>query len=648
MEGPIALLVEALRRIDPDAGIVDAADWMRLAVLLDGETTPAAMPDNADAKPKQGPSADAALNDKRQAAGSEQDDEAHRAATEDDSESHSGYEADESTSELFVANSSVQGDALPMLSPGGRALPAPLAISRALRPLVRRVSAPELSPVLDEEGSIRRVVDSDLWQLLFRSRTKPWLELALVVDEAPSMRIWQRTTRELTELFARLGAFSDVRIWRLRIDVEAAAPQLFASTGRVQRSHKELLGSAQQRLILIVSDCVSPAWRSENLIDWLGDWGKAHPTGLLQVLPSQQLWSRGALGHARRWAVSAPAPAIPNQALRRRALSTLPPSTSNSGVPLMPPLPMTTLAPDRLGDWARLVAATGSVQMVGFVFQPSPIEVINKEGPIDWQARYQAFRENASPKAIKLASLLAAAPLRLPVIRLVQASLLPGSGQTHLAEFFLSGLIERVESAVGEPEPVDADQDPDQIEYDFLSPELRHRLLSDGRIYEAIAVQRCVGDYLSQRLDGPNPFLAAVESGDPSRAYSEMGGGEAFARVTQQVLNWLGVPQGHAKLDQGARRGSVAGASTAAETESMGHAESDPTAAEVRMPSPRPIRLLHLSDIHFSKGRGWDADPILRHLAKRISDDVAAGRSRGHTAPDPRARRSRGARADRY
>jgi formylglycine-generating enzyme required for sulfatase activity/predicted phosphodiesterase len=41
--------------------------------------------------------------------------------------------------------------------------------------------------------------------------------------------------------------------------------------------------------------------------------------------------------------------------------------------------------------------------------------------------------------------------------------------------------------------------------------------------------------------------------------------------------------------------------------------------------SSRPIRLLHLSDIHFSKGRSWDADPILRHLAKQISDDVAAG-----------------------
>jgi len=42
-------------------------------------------------------------------------------------------------------------------------------------------------------------------------------------------------------------------------------------------------------------------------------------------------------------------------------------------------------------------------------------------------------------------------------------------------------------------------------------------------------------------------------------------------------------------------------------------------------PTPTPIRLLHLSDIHFRVDRRWDADPILRHLAGRIGDDVAAG-----------------------
>jgi 3',5'-cyclic AMP phosphodiesterase CpdA len=45
----------------------------------------------------------------------------------------------------------------------------------------------------------------------------------------------------------------------------------------------------------------------------------------------------------------------------------------------------------------------------------------------------------------------------------------------------------------------------------------------------------------------------------------------------------------------------------------------------LRNTSPTPIRLLHLSDIHFRADRRWDADPILRHLAERIGRDVAAG-----------------------
>lgn len=38
-----------------------------------------------------------------------------------------------------------------------------------------------------------------------------------------------------------------------------------------------------------------------------------------------------------------------------------------------------------------------------------------------------------------------------------------------------------------------------------------------------------------------------------------------------------------------------------------------------------PIRLLHLSDIHFRTGTAWDADPVLRSLASFIGQDVQAG-----------------------
>ncbi len=36
-----------------------------------------------------------------------------------------------------------------------------------------------------------------------------------------------------------------------------------------------------------------------------------------------------------------------------------------------------------------------------------------------------------------------------------------------------------------------------------------------------------------------------------------------------------------------------------------------------------PVRILHLSDFHFSVGRHWDADPILRELAAFIGQDIA-------------------------
>ncbi len=46
------------------------------------------------------------------------------------------------------------------------------------------------------------------------------------------------------------------------------------------------------------------------------------------------------------------------------------------------------------------------------------------------------------------------------------------------------------------------------------------------------------------------------------------------------------------------------------------------------MPTPndhRPIRILHLSDIHFRADKGWDADPVLRALARFIKAEVDAG-----------------------
>lgn len=39
----------------------------------------------------------------------------------------------------------------------------------------------------------------------------------------------------------------------------------------------------------------------------------------------------------------------------------------------------------------------------------------------------------------------------------------------------------------------------------------------------------------------------------------------------------------------------------------------------------QPIRILHLSDIHFRVGKAWDADPVLRALARYVKTEVEGG-----------------------
>jgi predicted MPP superfamily phosphohydrolase len=39
----------------------------------------------------------------------------------------------------------------------------------------------------------------------------------------------------------------------------------------------------------------------------------------------------------------------------------------------------------------------------------------------------------------------------------------------------------------------------------------------------------------------------------------------------------------------------------------------------------QPIRILHLSDVHFRVGKGWEADPVTRALARFIKTEVEEG-----------------------
>lgn len=214
---------------------------------------------------------------------------------------------------------------LPFSSPRVTALPQRLALGRALRTLKRTAPSPTRF-VLDEDATVQRIADERNWLPVMRPARERWLELVLLADESPSMTVWYALVGELQDLLEQSGAFRTVQRWGFYADPEQAAALRFYAGSRFwegtarYRSPAELNDPRGRRLILLVSDCVSAAWRQPGLNGFLADW-KGTPATLVQVLP-ERLW--GAHGSALGTGSSPARP--PARPAQRRSAGPTPPS----------------------------------------------------------------------------------------------------------------------------------------------------------------------------------------------------------------------------------------------------------------------------------------------------------------------------------
>ncbi len=421
------------------------------------------------------------------------------------------------------------GSGLPIRVPGGRALPHSLALVRALRPLKRQIETND-SWIIDEEATVRRIADTGIWIPVLKANKQRWLELALVLDESPSMRLWHDTVKELRALLVQLGAFRDIRTWKLKTSGKDQRVDLHAGEGETPCHFRGLVNTARPRLIVIVSDFISPAWQGEELIEWLNVWGREHPVNFMQLLP-QRLWRQSRLRTARLLKVTNPASETPNSRfhVHQPALPWAKPVTKKAI-----PFPLISLESDLLADWAHFIVGNKKIELPAFQLQPRDQENVEPpENQSEENERLQQFRAVASPTAYKLACFLAAAPLMLPVMRLVQRVLVPESGQSHLAEFFLSGLIKRVNT---DEEIID----PDKIVYDFLSDTLRNTLLESGLVTDAVRVQEEVSRFINEHYDDAFSFQAIISDPKCTGNVSVSEELRPFAKVTASVLDQLG------------------------------------------------------------------------------------------------------------
>ncbi|MFF5003406.1 SAV_2336 N-terminal domain-related protein [Streptomyces phaeochromogenes] len=342
----------------------------------------------------------------------------------------------------------------PVRAPAATALPGLLGLEQALRALgrYRGPAAPPRDGAIDEEATADHAAASGVLVPVRRPGRRRRCDIQLLMDTGPAMAVWGQLVEELRQACQQSGAFGSVRVHHLYAG-DGGIPLIGTTAGP---SHHTRLRSADEFhdptgrwLTLVISDCVGPLWQNGSAQRLLHGWPRTSPLAVVQPLPPR-LWGRTAL------------PAEPGLLIRQAETggrTTFLPDEEPWDEPAAGarPVPVLQPTPEAFEAFSRLLSGTGPTSERAWAAwttpAPAPAENVpaGPPAPRGDDELLRAFRAGASPGAVRLAVYLAAAPLTLPVMQLVQRAMLPDTGPMELAEVLLGGLLRQLPGTERQP-----------------------------------------------------------------------------------------------------------------------------------------------------------------------------------------------------
>lgn len=389
------------------------------------------------------------------------------------------------------------------------ALPGRHEIERALRPL-KRVRQAGRADQLDVSATVDHYCETGLLIPVMTPRIEQRFDVAVVVDGTPSMVVWQQTVAVLADLLERHGAFRRVSRWTLHADeaeISVRTPNGFG------HEPSELEDPSGRTITLLLTDCVDPMWRADTVWSVLRKWARFAPIALVQMLPR------------RAWYSTRHGEPIARMRSERQATPTAQLTVTLpwwwDGPSDVVAVPVLTLEEGVLLPWAHMVSGAAGAVVAGVL--AAPVDDAGGDEPdASPEELVRRFASTVPQETFRLATWLAAVEVSLPVARLLLEELLPGCGQSHIAEAFASGLLQ--------PVPDSADT------YDFL-PGVREALQDYLTEPALIDVWRAVAPYL-EKATGRSPAFSLLF--DPAAAATAEGQDE-LARIAGAVADRLGL-----------------------------------------------------------------------------------------------------------
>lgn len=394
--------------------------------------------------------------------------------------------------ELFGDRQGHGQAARPVRLRGFPGLAQPLAIGRALRPLLRRRAGHDLA--MDEQASAEFVAETGLPTVVYRPLRERWFDVVLIGEQMASLAAWQPALTEFTRLLRRVGGFRSVR--SLALDTGANGKIALHEHGR-PIAPGALHDRTGRTLVVLCSDCTSAAWYDGSMGAWLGVLADALPVAIGHYLPSS-LWPNTAIGFAELQ-VSSPRLAAATGTLRVRRPGW---AMDEPGVAM----PVFALTAPMVQAWARMTASAGDAwstaallplpEGAGSAHAPPPAAAPSAE------QRLKQFRSMADRDAQLLAAYFSEVrPLTPPVMRVIHQAAGPDGDALALAQVLLGGLLYPLAGAA------EVRRDPDHVEYEF-HPGLRDMLAAALTGRDRLRINEALRGFLGQVNATAADFLA--------------------------------------------------------------------------------------------------------------------------------------------
>jgi hypothetical protein len=440
------------------------------------------------------------------------------------------------------------GDAAPTTAvgfeaprPRQRIATPPMAVRR-----LRKVVAPgrqlmvDIDATVDATAEARQLITGPVRPLLMPVLTRPpqpALDLAFVVDDSPSMSIWDEEFDDLVRLLARTHAFRSASRWRFTASEGAIRPYTRRPRGDQApalppQRPEQLINSSGQRLVFVATDARDKSWYGETPWDAINTWCSAMPTVLIQVLPSQY-WPDTAVGTPYTTS-RALTPAAPNSQYEHHFAW-----WTADDAPAGSPLPVVTLTEESLDTWARSIV-NGTAQASGITAtKPDLDSAPPTASEIDVDTAVNGFLAKATPGALRLARVLASTgtSLPMPLISVLRERLAPKTGVAELAEIMACGLLEDAGATDSGGQQV--------LRFRAGTREILYRGTTVFEDWDAFAV---VGKYLEDRPRTGGPFQ--VQVADPTGSAKRDADDKPVYDVQYELAVRLGLPS--PALPQGA------------------------------------------------------------------------------------------------